>query len=77
MVHNSLFSPVDKPPTSVVFKRRSTKTPVPLKICHDPIPDCGTLPASVVELEQMIWSGPAFAWVGGSVTVITTVSELG
>jgi hypothetical protein len=42
-----------------------------------PVPEVIAFPASVaVVTEQIVWSGPAFAVVGGAVTLICTLAEL-
>jgi len=50
--------------------------PLPAINVHTPDPTPGILPANVVVLEQIVWSGPAAAGVGTAETVIITVSEV-
>lgn len=49
--------------------------PVPETVDHAPDPTAGVLPASVVELVQRIWSGPALAAVGLA-TMFTRTSSV-
>ena len=55
-----------------------TDPPDPLTILHDPVPDVGVLPASVVlarpQSVDPVWSVPAFAAVGFWLKVIVTSS---
>ena len=48
--------------------------PAPETMDQSPVPLVGVLPASVTDVAQTVWSGPAFAVVGLPVSVITTSS---
>ena len=45
----------------------------PLTTLQDPVPETGVLAASVADVPQIVWLGPALAVVGGAATAIVTV----
>ena len=49
--------------------------PVPDMSDQVPVPMIGVFAAKVVLSEQIVWSNPAFALVGGGSTIIATVSR--
>ena len=74
IVHLNVFTPVDKPVTPELGSPGVVTVPEPAITVQLPVPTIGALPASVAVVEQIVWSGPAFAVVGASSRVIVMSS---
>jgi hypothetical protein len=77
IVQRNVFGPTPRPVTADVGELGVVIVPDPLISVHTPVPTVGVFPASVAFGAQNVWSGPAFAGVGGAGPVITTVSVEG
>jgi archaellin len=74
IVQTKVFAPTERPVTPEVGSPGVVTFALPVITVHTPVPTDAALPASVVVVEQTVSSGPAFALVGASSRVITTVS---
>src|ERR1051325_3976428 len=74
IVQTKVFAPTERPVTPDVGSPGEVTFALPVITVPTPVPAGAALPASVVVVEQTVSSGPAFALVGASSRVITTVS---
>ena len=75
-VQMKVFVPMERPVTADVGWVGKVGVPVPLSRVQVPIPVVGVATAKVLVVEKMVWSGPAFAGLGGASTVMVTVSAV-
>ena len=77
IVHLSVADePTTNPVTPEVGEDVVVTVAVPEITDHNPVPEAGEFPANVVVVTlQRFWSAPAFAAVGGEVTVTVIVLE--
>jgi len=74
MVHTKTLLPTDKPVTVDVEELEVVTVPVPEMSAHKAVPTDGVFAEKTDELEQIDWSVPALAIVGGASALIVTVS---
>ena len=77
MVQRSTYVPTEVIPVTVVVGEDGVVmvgVEGPLMKLHAPVPVVAVFPANVAEplVAQMFWSAPAFATVGGALTMIET-----
>ena len=76
MVQIKVLVPMERPVTADVGWVGEVGVPVPFSRVQVPVPVVGVVAAKVLVVEQMVWSGPAFAGLGGASTVMVTVSAV-
>ena len=74
MVQIKVLVPMERPVTADVGWVGEVGVPVPFSRVQVPVPIVGGVAAKVLVVEQMVWSGPAFAGLGGASMVMVTVS---
>ena len=74
-VHRKVLTPILNPLTVAVGLLIFEKVPLPEITLHVPTPDAGVLAASVAEVAQTVWSGPASAVVKSSLEIVTSSCE--
>jgi predicted RNA methylase len=74
IVQTKLFNPTLRFVTPDAGSAGVVTAAVPARTVHTPVPTEAVFPAKVAVVEQIVWSGPAFATVGDSSRVTVTVS---
>lgn len=77
MVHANTLDPTPTDVIALLGELGLVMVPAPDTSVHVPVPTAGVLPASTVEVAQMVWLGPATDVVGKSSRVMLTVDILG
>ena len=75
-IQTKVLMPMERPVTAEVGWVGVVGVPVPLSRVQVPVPVVGVVAAKVLVVEQMVWSGPALAGLGGASIVMATVSEV-
>ena len=74
IVHRKVFAPAPTAVTVDTAEEGESMLAVPATTVHNPVPVVGALPANMVAVAQILWSGPALAVVGGVYREIYTSS---